>query len=129
MKTQEVLHGITAAGGKLKVKSALNPMLWLCAIIGAPCFLIILLKDNPPIQIYYILFSLIGITLFGFLFLLIFDRDKLQSESYQLEKRRLELLTQEKGDPLPHYVDAEFEEIEGELPPLPSNNENDKREV
>jgi hypothetical protein len=36
----------------------------------------------------------------GFLFLLIVDRDKLQSEDYQIRKKSLEII-QEKGDVLP----------------------------
>jgi len=38
----------------------------------------------------------VGAAVFGFLFLLIFDRDKLQLEDYQIRKRSLELI-QEKG--------------------------------
>jgi hypothetical protein len=41
---------------------------------------------------------------FGFLFLLIFDRDKLQSEEYQLKKISLELM-QQKGEPSPSAID------------------------
>ena len=39
----------------------------------------------------------VGVASFGFLFLLLFDRDKLQSEEFQLKKQSLELI-QDKGD-------------------------------
>ena len=28
------------AAGRLTVRSALNPLLWLCAIVGVPCFVL-----------------------------------------------------------------------------------------
>ena len=91
------------AGQKLKVKSALNPMLWLWGIVGTPCFFIIAFKDSPPLCVVYILCAIIGVALFGFLFLLFFDRDKLQSEEFQIRKKELEY-AQEKGEDRPKVV-------------------------
>jgi hypothetical protein len=47
-----------------------------------------------------IIFFPVITAMLGFFFLLIFDRDKLQSEDYQIRKRTLELV-QEKGDTFP----------------------------
>lgn len=103
MSVENILGRVIEAGGRIRVKSALNPILWLCAIIGAPCFLVILIKDNPPLFINWILCAVVGVALFGFLFLLFFDRDKLQSEDYQLKKRELEMV-QEKGEKRPRVL-------------------------
>jgi hypothetical protein len=52
--------------------------------------------------------SPVAAAIFGFLFLLFFDRDKLQSEDYQIRKRSLELIEQ-KGDT--HSIDAATVEV------------------
>ena len=86
---------------RLRVKSALNPILWLCFIVTTPALAAIpLFPSGAPI--WYIILAVlpVGVACFGFLFLLFFDRDKLQSEDYQLRKRSLELI-QEKGQSIP----------------------------
>lgn len=88
------------AGGRLRVRSALNPMLWLCAIVTLPLGGVCLRFDDPPPWLIVTAVLPVGVTVLGFLFLLLFDRDKLQSEDYQLRKRSLELI-QEKGQPFP----------------------------
>lgn len=86
------------AGGRLTVRSALNPILWLCAIVSVPAAAFLAWTDNPPLILTYLAAMPVGAALFGFLFLLLFDRDKLQSEEYQLRKSYLEMVEQ-KGDP------------------------------
>ena len=89
------------AGGRLRVKSALNPILWLCAIITIPCVSALAYID-PPAPIWLVILAFIPVicAAFGFIFLLVIDRDKLQSEDYQIRKQSLELI-QQKGDALP----------------------------
>lgn len=118
MPVENILGRIIEAGGRIRVKSALNPILWMCAIIGGPCFLVVLIKDDPPLFIIWILCAVVGVALFGFLFLLFFDRDKLQSEDYQLKKRELEMV-QEKGEKRPRVL-LNDEYTETDL--LPSDN-------
>ena len=97
------------AGGRLRVKSALNPMLWLCAIVTIPGLVYMGLSDkDAPLLIQLTITSPVLFSLLGFLFLLLFDRDKLQSEDYQIRKQTLELV-QEKGDEFPtiaHTLEA-----------------------
>lgn len=97
------------AGGRLRVKSALNPMLWLCAIVTIPGLVYMGLSEKEaPLLIQLTVVSPVIFSLLGFLFLLIFDRDKLQSEDYQIRKQTLELV-QEKGDEFPtiaHTLEA-----------------------
>ncbi|HFQ5433854.1 TPA: hypothetical protein ACGVBV_004365 [Vibrio vulnificus] len=89
------------AGGRLKVKSALNPILWLCAIVTIPGLSFMSFSDKEISLLFQVLFALPVIAaIVGFMFLLFYDRDKLQSEDYQIRKRTLELV-QEKGDDFP----------------------------
>lgn len=85
------------------VKSALNPILWLCGIITIPTLVAGGFHPQLPIWIIAIGCAPVVVALFGFLFLLFFDRDKLQSEEYQIQKRTIEL-AQQKGDPYPQEI-------------------------
>lgn len=106
------------AGARLYVRSALNPVLWLCAIITCPGLLAIILSSNPPMWLIILTCAPVATAIFGFMFLLFFDRDKLQSEDYQLKKRSLELI-EEKGDPGPILISAD----EVEAIPEPETNQ------
>ncbi|MFD1630068.1 hypothetical protein [Pseudopedobacter beijingensis] len=109
---------VIESGGKLSVKSALNPILWLCAIISIPSLVIAVWGFNePPTWLIGLIIGPVFIALLGFLFLLFFDRDKLQSEEYQLKKRSLELI-QEKGQSEPNLIDTQFDDLD-----LTENNE------
>lgn len=105
MNLQEtIINRLTEAGGRLKVKSALNPALWLCAIVFGPCVVVamvlILCGKEVPNWLIVIAIAPIACAVIGFLYLLFFDSDKLQSEDYQIRKRTLELI-QEKGNEFP----------------------------
>lgn len=93
---EAISQRILETGGRLRVRSALNPVLWLCAIIIAPGLYFATQTDEPPKWLIVLIFLPVGTAIAGFLFLLVFDRDKLQSEDYQIRKRSLELI-QEKG--------------------------------
>ena len=92
----QFIHRIGDAGGRLRVKSALNPALWFCGIVASPLLLFAATMQNPPIWLIATAILPVGVTAFGFIFLLFNDRDKLQSEDYQIRKQSLELI-QEKG--------------------------------
>ena len=102
MKDNIVTKAIEA-GGNLKVKSALNPILWLCALVTIPALSVVLLIEVPPNWLITLIFAPVIAAIIGFLFLLIFDRDKLQSEDYQIKKRSLEIIEQ-KGDTAPMLI-------------------------
>lgn len=94
------------------VKSALNPILWLCAIISIPSLIAVPFFETTPDWLIFLILSPVGTAILGFFFLLIFDRDKLQSEEYQLKKQSMELV-EEKGQSKPQLMDAdEMEAIE-----------------
>jgi len=96
-----IIQKAVEAGGRLKVKSALNPILWLCAIITIPGMAYMVLSDKEiPLLLQIVIVLPVITAVLGFAHLLFFDRDKLQSEDYQIRKRTLELV-QEKGDAFP----------------------------
>lgn len=97
---EQFLSRAVEAGGRLTVKSALNPILWLCAIITLPTLVAGALGPGLSTWVVVVGCAPVICALFGFLFLLFFDRDKLQSEDFQLRKRTIEL-SQQKGDPHP----------------------------
>lgn len=119
---ENIAAKVIESGGKLSVKSALNPILWLCAIISIPALIAVPFLNNTPTWLIILIISPVLTAILGFLFLLLFDRDKLQSEEYQLKKKSLELI-QIKGQDKPMLVEAEdveaiinpeFEQIENE---------------
>jgi hypothetical protein len=85
------------AGGRLKVRSALNPILWLCGIITVPALVAFSVMKEPPGWLVILTFAPVIAAILGFFFLLFFDRDKLQSETYQIRKLELEMV-QQKGE-------------------------------
>lgn len=82
---------------KLTVRSALNPILWLCGLVTIPSLVAASILATVPTWLVVLAFLPVLTALAGFAFLLIVDRDKLQSETYQLRKQALELIEQ-KGD-------------------------------
>jgi hypothetical protein len=89
------------AAVSLNVRSAVNPCLWLCAVISVPalvgaCF------TSGVIQDALLVFAAIPLVIFavGYIYFMITDPDKLQSERYQLQKRALEMI-HEKGGSIP----------------------------
>ena len=109
---ENIASRMIEAGGSLSVKSALNPILWLCAIIDAPCFVLFFFMENIPFWLILLAFLPVSVALFGFIYFLICDPDKLQSEEYQLRKRSLELI-QQKGDSRPQMIpENELEDFE-----------------
>lgn len=115
--SHHVFSKAVEAGGRLTVKSALNPILWLCGIITIPTLIAGTLYPELSSWIVAIGCSPVIVALFGFLFLLFFDRDKLQSEDYQIKKRTIEL-AQQKGDPYPLEVDSRAAIENPDLPSL-----------
>lgn len=96
---QIITQKVIEAGGRLRVRSALNPILWLCAIITLPAICLYLKwPSEPPQWVIMLICTPVFTAVLGFFFLLFFDRDKLQSEDYQLRKRSLELIGEKGSD-------------------------------
>lgn len=81
---------------RISVKSALNPVLWICGLISVPSIVTIGAVHNPSWVILTLAIVPVAIALIGFLYFMFADPDRLQSESFQLRKQALELI-EEKG--------------------------------
>ncbi|QYK48440.1 MAG: hypothetical protein KF838_00970 [Phycisphaeraceae bacterium] len=93
----------SSAVGRIRVKSALNPLLVLCAIGMPTCLISAGLLDASLAK--YLVFAAISmplLTVLCFVYFMLVDPDKLQSEDYQIRKAALELI-EEKGGRLPLY--------------------------
>lgn len=74
------------AATKLIVKSAVNPALWFSAIITPVCFsAAFFLKDCRTILVIAGMLPII-LVIFAYIFFMLFDRDRLHSEEFQLRK-------------------------------------------
>ena len=113
-----MLPGISQILGKLRVNSALNPALWFCGIVLIPSIWLASRQDRAPIWLIVLIYLAVLVPAIGYFVLLFVDRDKLQSEDYQIRKQSLELI-QEKGEPIP--VDAKSIEAIA-LPKLDNKN-------
>jgi hypothetical protein len=115
---------VAEAGGRLTVRSALNPILWLCFIVTFPS--VVAIPFGGPYRPLLVVLAVapVAAAIFGFLFLLFFDRDKLQSEDYQIRKRSLELIEQ-KGEKAIPATDVEVI-ANPEFPALGSGEEEQK---
>lgn len=107
MSIENLLTKAVECGGKLTVKSALNPILWLCGVVDIPVLAILailLINGGISLWVLILLFILLFLpvicAIFGIVFLLIKDRGKLQSEDYQIRNRTLDIIEQ-KGDRFP----------------------------
>lgn len=101
----DVVNEALRASGKLRVRSALNPVLWLCGVTQSLGFCSILVgfiiyQDSFPHVLFWIIvmafiFVPLFLISFGFVYILLKLPDMLQSEDFQLRKQ--ELMSQEKG--------------------------------
>ena len=81
-------------------------------------------ENPPPLWLIFIAIAPVGCVVLGFFFFLIFDRDKLQSEDYQIRKKTLDII-QEKGDKFPVLATSIQAIANPNLKKLPT----DKKEV
>lgn len=102
---EAIITRVMETGGRLKVRSAVNSMLWLCAIITTPSLLAFALRPNSSRWLLVFAFAPEATAIIGFLFLLFFDRDYLQSEEFQLRKMEIERI-EEKGKPAIDFTSA-----------------------
>ena len=107
MANQTTLSGVferiasraQSAASNLRVRSALNPMLWMCAIVSIPCYVISYfayasgLEHLGMVLVYIGSVPVIG-TVLGFMYLMVVSPEKLQSEEYQLRHETIELIKQ-----------------------------------
>ena len=97
--TRTILASVQAISARLRVRSVVNPMLWLSAVVGLPCLGMGVWARNDS-WLSGILIALgsapIIVTLFAYVYLLFRDPAKLQSEDYQIRHEALQFI-REKG--------------------------------
>lgn len=89
-----------AAARALRVRSALNPMLWLTAIVSPAAFVAAnQFRDAPAIAVGLLALGALPVvvTCLGFGYFAVRNPDKLQSEEYQLRHETLQLLQSKAG--------------------------------
>ncbi len=89
LRTQ-IVRRMAEVGGRVRIQSTLNPVLWLCAVVTVPVTGFAAFATEPMwlIVCLVVLASLPLVLLgIGFGVLLFRDPDKLRSEEYQIRKR------------------------------------------
>lgn len=89
---------------RLHVRSALNPILWLCAIATPTIFLFAyLFKEKQTISVALLVAGLVpvGVACLGFIYFALIRPEKLQSEDYQIRHESLQIIQQKGGKTLP----------------------------
>lgn len=124
-----IIHSTRDAVISLKVNTGLNSALWICGVVTVPALILATFGPealrNPLLVIASVPVGIYGI---GFLYFMLKDPDRLQSEKFRIESRALDIV-QEKGGDL-SIAAADFEIIANPvLPRLGAPNEREIREV
>ena len=94
------IQRMAAAGARLRVRSALNPVLWLCPIVLLPCLAVASYAETPTwLRVVAVILGSapIVVALWAFAHFVRTDPRRLQSEDYQIRERLLESI-QESGE-------------------------------
>lgn len=121
---ETIMSKVSSAVGRLEVRSALNPFLWLGGVIVVPCILLMIYAQAlwQIVVLCIVIFTTLLVILFAGVYLLLKHPDKLQSEQYQLGKQYLEMI-QNKGE-LPTLASELGAIVEPDSAALPSNIED-----
>ncbi|MCA3565460.1 MAG: hypothetical protein IOC90_12080 [Methylocystis sp.] len=89
----------------VKVDNALNPLLWLTAVVTPVSAVLAAFVANPALATAFLFLAAIPVALVALAyFLFLFrDPDRLQSEEYQLKQQQIELF--QKGQETPIIID------------------------
>ena len=76
------------------VRTAINPLLWLTAIIAPLALVLAVLEGDSSARVFLFAFAAVVVTAtFAAYFVILFrDPDRLQSEEYRLRQRALQML-------------------------------------
>src|SRR5690348_11310266 len=100
MNPLSLAHWAQSAASRLTVRSALNPLLWLCAIISLPFVLLgaIFHTDRLAMSLLFGMgFVGLGATVVIAIRFAWTQPEKLQSEDYQLRQQSLQVLQSARG--------------------------------
>ena len=100
-----ILQRSNSAISKVAAKSAVNPILWLSALISLPLCALAAFTDPPLKWIFVGIGSIpILLTCVGFIYFMLKKPDYLRSEKFHIQKYSLEYLG-EKGKEIPITAD------------------------
>lgn len=117
MKLDDAIRSSTSRAGVVRVRNALNPLLWLCGLVTPSSWVAVyFLHDDPGLEIA---FGMIGglpvaAALVAYFLLLFRDPNRLRSEEYQIRHEALQILHKrgESGDVVDVAVDSSRLKIE-----------------
>lgn len=94
---QKVAQFVGSIAHRIRVRSALNPMLWMCGIVSPVCFTAgWFFRDQGWISLFLVFLGStpILLTCAGFVYFALEDPDRLQSEDFQLRRDTLRVAEQ-----------------------------------
>lgn len=98
MSTKDRLgQGFAEVTGRYRASTPMTPLLILCVFVTMPYLLLATPADNEPSWLVYVAVSPVVTAVGSYVFLLLFDRDKLQSEAFRLRQQEVKT-NQEKGE-------------------------------
>jgi hypothetical protein len=108
VSVDEVIKSAISRAGVIRVRNAMNPLLWLSPISATICWIAAYVFRDDPVLKYGlvglgalpIVASIVAYFLYFFL-----DRDRLQSEEFVLKQRELSIIERKGRPPIP--LDAE----------------------
>lgn len=83
----------------IRVRTAVNPLLWLVGLITPLIFITAIVIDDRPIRIGLLAFAALPIivTIIAYFIFMFRDPDRLQSEDYRIRQRAIQLLYRKGG--------------------------------
>ena len=107
---EQITRRMGDVGGRLRVKSALNPVLWLCAVVTVPAIgFASYANEGSWLVVCLVVIAFLPLVYagIGFVVFLLRDPDKLQSEDYQIRMRTLELIAEkDREGRLPELIET-----------------------
>ncbi len=114
MRVDEVIRSAIDRAGVIRVKNAMNPLLWLSPISATICWIAAYVFRDDPILKYGFAglggLPIVASLLAYFLFFLL-DRDRLQSEEFVIKQRELSIIERKGLPPVP-FDREETEDIQ-----------------
>ncbi len=103
MSLEEIIRSATSRAGIVRVRNALNPILWTCAVASPLCFGFAYAFGADPILRYGLagLGTLpIILTLAAYIYFMFRNPDRLQSEEFVLRQQELTIIERKSGPPI-----------------------------
>jgi hypothetical protein len=111
--------GLHAAAARITTQSALNPLLWMCALTTLPAWAISCFVLGWFQTAFFLAGSIAPVcTAVAFFYLLFVDPDRLQSEKFQLTRHQYRLLGDDRisSDRLGQIIEGTREQVSNPTP-------------